>query len=88
MAETLTSKELAEIKRLFSELDINMDGNLTREEIEKVLVASNQARPEEQVDHLMMKLDKDKNGVVTFSEFLEFYVTNWLNKKDIMKCEL
>ena len=72
--ETLTRKELDEIKKRFLELDKDGNGHLTREELVEALTQKDgdEERPESDIDYMLKILDTDRNGVIGLSEFTDF----------------
>ena len=81
-------KETVEIaKKTFNEYDRNKDGLLTKAELvpllEKVAVALNLPKPNEKdVEDGIKKLDLNKNGVLEFNEFFNFFREIYPELKD------
>lgn len=72
LVNMLTSEEeKAELLKTFQALDLNGDGQLSREELVKgfteVLKVEN---PELEVDTIMAQIDKNNNGTLDYSEFV------------------
>ncbi len=72
-------KETSEVaKKVFNEYDKNKDGALTSEEIkpllERVAVLLKLQKPtDDDIEKGMKKLDLNKNGVLEFNEFFNFF---------------
>ena len=72
-------KETSEVaKKVFNEYDKNKDGALTSEEIkpllERVAVLLNLQKPtDDDIEKGMKRLDLNKNGVLEFNEFFNFF---------------
>ena len=64
-------EEKRDLDKIFKEIDLNGDGNLSKEE---VLLGYEQhfgiAITEEQVDDLFAKIDLDGNGTIDYTEFV------------------
>ena len=81
-------KETVEIaKKTFNEYDKNKDGLLSKTELvpllEKVAVALNLPKPNEKdVEDGIKKLDLNKNGVLEFNEFFNFFREIYPELKD------
>ena len=81
-------KETIEIaKKTFNEYDRNKDGLLSKTELvpllEKVAVALNLPKPNEKdVEDGIKKLDLNKNGVLEFNEFFNFFREIYPELKD------
>lgn len=72
LVNLLTSEEeKEELLKTFQALDLNGDGQLSREELIKgfteVLKVEN---PEKEVDEIMHQIDKNNNGTLDYSEFV------------------
>ncbi len=72
-------KETSEVaKKVFNEYDKNKDGALTSEEIkpllERVAVLLKLQKPtDDDIEKGMKRLDLNKNGVLEFNEFFNFF---------------
>lgn len=65
------SKAVRDYRNLFNEFDLNGDGELSYDELEKCLstiMSSSDAKKE--VDRIVKVIDSDKNGFITSSEFI------------------
>lgn len=73
-------EERRDLDKIFKEIDLNGDGNLSKEE---VLLGYEQhfgiAITEEQVDDLFAKIDLDGNGTIDYTEF----VTATINENNL-----
>jgi Ca2+-binding EF-hand superfamily protein len=59
------------IYEAFKTCDINNDGIVTKEEIKKLLDSRGFYVTEKEVHGLMEKFDKDRDGRISYSEFME-----------------
>lgn len=66
-----TEDEKNELLRSFQELDLNGDGELSRDElIEGFERVFNSTNAEEEVDEIMAAVDKNNNGIIDYSGFI------------------
>ena len=83
--------ELSEEQRAaiaaFKEIDADGDGELTAEEIHRVLLKNNADVTLERVQEIMAKADKDQNGTISQQEYLDAvaamgpgWIGSWLEK--------
>ena len=83
--------ELSEEQRAaiaaFKEIDADGDGELTAEEIHRVLLKNNADVTLERVHEIMSKADKDQNGTISQQEYLDAvaamgpgWIGSWLGK--------
>ncbi|KAI0986361.1 hypothetical protein GJ496_004882 [Pomphorhynchus laevis] len=59
-------------KEAFSVFDKNNDGNISAGELHKVMRALGIKKSKKQVKELVKKLDKNRNGVIDYDEFINF----------------
>ena len=76
---TPNSRGADNARRLFNQLDVNRDGQLSRSEIQQSLRLMKLPFTDSYVDELMSKVDTDKNNLVSYDEF-ETYVTTKLKE--------
>jgi Ca2+-binding EF-hand superfamily protein len=57
----------------FTQLDIDQDGQITSQEIEKVMIQSGISINIEEINEIISKLDLDNSGSVDFKEFLNYF---------------
>ena len=62
------------IERAFIAVDTDGSGELTRDEVQKVLQTMRQEHSDERVDAIMVELDANNSGTVSITEFHEFWV--------------
>jgi calcium-dependent protein kinase len=65
----LTEAETDEIRRVFTKLDLNGDGSLSREEIQAGFL-SHYKMSEDELEDILAVCDADGNGVIDYSEFI------------------
>lgn len=65
----------AEKEKFDQELDLNLDGKLTGNEILSWIVPSNEEIAEEEVQHLFGVSDNNEDGILSFDEVLEHHDT-------------
>ena len=70
MAKKLTEEQIAEIKETFSLYDKNGDGTITARELGTVMRAMGQNPSRSELRNMISVMDRDRNGVVDFPEFL------------------
>lgn len=68
----MTQKEEQELRRIFSELDLNGDGEISKEEIRQGYEKISQTSylSEEELNQLIDQIDIDKSGTINYQEFL------------------
>jgi Ca2+-binding EF-hand superfamily protein len=57
----------------FQAIDYCNMGNLMREDLRKFLIKNQQYASVLDVDHLLQRLDRDQDGVITFVEFCDYF---------------
>ncbi|XP_022332297.2 neo-calmodulin-like [Crassostrea virginica] len=60
-----------DLKKAFRILDINGDGFITREELQKVLTKMGETLTEKEVDEMMEKADKNGDGKIDYEEYVD-----------------
>ncbi|CAG9323185.1 CDPK1_36 [Blepharisma stoltei] len=76
--QTTSSREEKELIQLFKSIDINGDGKLSSDEVQKALKKL-QVGSKEEISSIMKSCDKDGSGFIEYSEFVTG-VSRW-NKK-------
>ena len=66
----LTSERLREYKEIFDIFDETGDGNISNEEIGKVMLGLGENAEQERIDELVREIDYDGDGEVDFNEFI------------------
>ncbi|KAH7421254.1 hypothetical protein KP509_13G048100 [Ceratopteris richardii] len=72
----LTNQQISDLKEIFEKFDLDGDGSLTEQELGALLCALGLNPSAEQVTVILHNLDKNNNGFVEFSEFLEVISPN------------
>ena len=71
---TLSEEDVAEIKEMFKEIDVDGSGSITSEELQKVLKEQG-AKLHEAVTHVMVAMaDTDGDGQINFEEFVQMTI--------------
>lgn len=65
-----------EIREKFNELDLNGDGKLSSTEVGNAFEAVGEKVPGYKLREIVAEVDKNKDGVISFEEFLEVYKQN------------
>ena len=74
MKGTLSEEDVAEIKEMFKEIDVDGSGSITSEELQKVLKEQG-AKLHEAVTHVMVAMaDTDGDGQINFEEFVQMTI--------------
>lgn len=68
-----SSQELEEVAQTFDALDISGDGSISSSELGAVLKALGATATAESLTAMVTLLDKDKDGSISRTEFLDFY---------------
>lgn len=71
--DQLTDAEIEEIKEIFSFYDQNGNGVIEREEFGSLLRALDDMISDSEVAAGLRALDDNKNGVIDFEEFIEWW---------------
>jgi len=75
MAHPQVNVHVSDIQGAFSLYDTNSDGNITRDELNKVMRCFKPDLSDEEVDRIFEVVDKDQNGSIDFPEFLKMMDT-------------
>ncbi|XP_041466939.1 plastin-3-like [Lytechinus variegatus] len=65
--------DIEEIREIFNQMDLNRDGFLTDKEIQEILQAKGESFPAYKCRDFIREYDTDKNGSLTFDEFMKLY---------------
>ena len=60
-----------ELREAFKTFDADGDGCTTRSELRKVMIKFGQNLTDQELDAVMLEVDKNRDGVISFSEFIE-----------------
>ncbi|KAE8718725.1 PfkB-like carbohydrate kinase family protein [Hibiscus syriacus] len=63
---------MEEMKRVFNKLDKNGDGMICRDELKLALSTLDSESSSDEIDKIMMEMDKDGNGYIDLDEFIAF----------------
>ena len=75
MKVTLSEDDVAEIKEMFKEMDVDGNGTITPEELQKVMEEQGE-KLHDAVLHVMVAMaDTDGDGKINFEEFLQMTIT-------------
>ncbi|XP_071490940.1 plastin-3-like [Diadema antillarum] len=66
-------KTEAEIREIFAGMDVNTDGKLTQQELGSLFEEVGEKLPGYRLREIMSEVDTDKNGSISFEEFLAVY---------------
>ena len=75
MKVTVTEDEVAEIKEEFKEVDVDGNGTVSPEELQKFLKEQGAKIPEGVINVTVAMLDTDGDGKINFEEFLQMLIT-------------
>ena len=67
--QLINSEEQADMRKMFSEMDINNDGKLTKEELITGFRAMDVDDPEAEAEQIMKTCDFDNSGSIEFTEW-------------------
>lgn len=77
----LEDDQVAELQDIFRSFDCNKDGSLTQLELGSLIRSLGLNPSPEQLEALIQKADKNSNGLIEFSEFLELVEPDLLPAK-------
>ena len=75
MADELTEEKIADLKELFDVFDQNKDGKIQSGELSAALRSLGHDPTEALLKTMMNVYDTDRNGVITFPEFIVMVTT-------------
>lgn len=84
MAEADDPQDIADRERIFKRFDANGDGQISATELGETLQTLGSVTPEE-VKYMMDEIDTDKDGFISFQEFIEFARANRGLIRDVAK---
>jgi calmodulin len=71
-ADKLTPDQVLEVTTAFKEFDNNGNGFITSDEMKECLRRSNVNHDDDEVDEVMTSMDSNRDGTVSFDEYLKF----------------
>ena len=71
MSQKLTAEQLAELKAAFTTMDENKDGQITADELKKLLTGLGEKVTDEVVEEMIGLADQDGDNKVNFKEFCD-----------------
>lgn len=72
--DELTSKQRMELTQAFKNFDLDGNGFIDKSEIQAILAQHSVLCSEQQIERIMQKIDRDRNGYWDLDEFIEFMV--------------
>ena len=72
---TLSEDEVDVIKKTFKERDVDGNGTITSEELQKFMKEQGEKLPEAVIDVMIAMADTDGDGKINFEEFLQMAIT-------------
>ena len=71
MKVTLSEDEVAEIKEEFKEVDVDGNGTVSPEELQKFMKEQGEKLPEGVINVMVAMVDTDGDGKINFEEFVQ-----------------
>jgi Ca2+-binding EF-hand superfamily protein len=75
MKVTLSEDEVAEIKEEFKEVDVDGNGTVSPEELQKFMKEQGEKIPEGVINVMVAMVDTDGDGKINYEEFLQMAIT-------------
>ena len=75
MKVTVTEDEVAEIKEEFKEVDVDGNGTVSPEELQKFMKEQGEKIPEGVINVMVAIVDTDGDGKINYEEFLQMAIT-------------
>ena len=75
MKVTLSEDEVAEIKEEFKEVDVDGNGTVSPEELQKFMKEQGEKLPEGVINVMVAMVDTDGDGKINYEEFLQMAIT-------------
>mmetsp|Transcript_2775 Transcript_2775/g.2933 ORF Transcript_2775/g.2933 Transcript_2775/m.2933 type:complete len:153 (+) Transcript_2775:74-532(+) len=70
MTQHLTAEEVSEFREIFSLLDRNGEGEITKDELSELMDTLGIDTTPEDIDSMLSEVDKDGSGTIDFEEFV------------------
>ena len=74
MKVTLSEDEVAEIKEEFKEVDVDGNGTVSPEELQKFMKEQGEKIPEGVINVMVAMVDTDGDGKINFEEFVQMAI--------------
>lgn len=74
--QELTPQQISEFKEVFSLFDVDNDGHVSTKELGTVMRSLGQNPSDQELEEMLVELDKDNNGFIEFPEVLKCTVRN------------
>lgn len=74
--QELTPQQISEFKEVFSLFDVDNDGHVSTKELGTVMRSLGQNPSDQELEEMLVELDKDNNGFIEFPEVLQCTVRN------------
>jgi len=71
LRQRLASRPMFNIYEAFNSLDLNDDGRISLDEVRRLIESRGYFVPDQEINHLIGKMDLDKDGLVSYHEFKE-----------------
>ena len=71
MEGSLTPEDVQELRQIFSLVDIDGSGSISREEFHSLAKSVGLSLTQEQIDSVITEVDKDNSGSIDFNEFCQ-----------------
>ena len=69
--EELSEEEIEDLTAIFTLFDKNVDGEISSEELREVMLSLGHNPTDKQMQEVIAETDEDRNGSVSFDEFLD-----------------
>lgn len=67
----ITEEELQEFREIFDLVDEDKSGEISKDELKKLMITLGLKPTDEQIDAMMKEVDEDESGDIDFSEFVK-----------------
>ena len=81
----ITHEELEHIKETFKEMDVDKNGTLDAQEFKAALLKNGEHVTDEDVKVIIASIDKNGDGVIQLSEFIDFMSSDDVPEEDMAK---
>lgn len=70
-SKDITEEELQEFREIFDLVDEDKSGEISKDELKKLMITLGLKPTDEQIDTMMKEVDEDGSGDIDFSEFVK-----------------